>query len=329
MLIAFDLEGPISPQDNAYEVMGLIPDGNRIFEVISKYDDVLALQGKKGYEPGDTLKLIVPFFVLHRIKDEDIKKVSERAKITKNMKNVVSWIKKRKIKLCVISTSYTQHAYQIGKKIGVEKSSIACTQLNLAKIKKEMEHYAKNLKNAKGDVFAKIKEIEDAVGKEKEEAILKKLDKIYFDDGLFYGLNVEVIGGGRKVKALKIFLENWNESAENTIAIGDSITDYKMLDFVRRKGGIAIAFNGTHYSIPYANIGIASLDARALIPVLNEFEKNGKEKAIALVRRLEKKKSDNSHYSVLEDKNESELGGIIKTHKKFRMLARGEAGKLG
>jgi predicted HAD superfamily phosphohydrolase len=36
----FDLEGPISAQDNAYEVFGLVPNGHEIFEVISKYDDI-------------------------------------------------------------------------------------------------------------------------------------------------------------------------------------------------------------------------------------------------------------------------------------------------
>jgi len=60
-LIFFDLEGPLSPQDNAYEVMGLIPDGHRLFEVISRYDDLLTLEGREDYEPGDTLRLIVPW----------------------------------------------------------------------------------------------------------------------------------------------------------------------------------------------------------------------------------------------------------------------------
>ena len=62
--ICFDLEGPLSPQDNAYELMKLFPNGDRIFEVISRYDDLLALEGKEDYEPGDTLSLIVPFLVI-------------------------------------------------------------------------------------------------------------------------------------------------------------------------------------------------------------------------------------------------------------------------
>ena len=54
-IICFDLEGPLSPQDNAFEVMKLIPNGDKIFEILSRYDDILALEGREGYEPGDTL----------------------------------------------------------------------------------------------------------------------------------------------------------------------------------------------------------------------------------------------------------------------------------
>ena len=53
-LICFDLEGPLAPQDNAYDLMKLFPNGDKIFEVISKYDDLLTLEGRENYEPGDT-----------------------------------------------------------------------------------------------------------------------------------------------------------------------------------------------------------------------------------------------------------------------------------
>ena len=47
--------------------MKLFPNGDRIFEVISRYDDLLTLEEREGYEPGDTLALIVPFLILHNI----------------------------------------------------------------------------------------------------------------------------------------------------------------------------------------------------------------------------------------------------------------------
>ncbi len=81
-LICFDLEGPLSPQDNAYELMKLFPNGDKIFEVISRYDDLLTLEEREDHEPGDTLALIVPFLVLHNITEADITHLAGKASLS-------------------------------------------------------------------------------------------------------------------------------------------------------------------------------------------------------------------------------------------------------
>jgi energy-converting hydrogenase A subunit R len=71
-LICFDLEGPLAPQDNAYELMKLFPRGRKVFEVISQYDDLLTVEGRRLHEPEDTLALIIPFLVYHGITDQQV-----------------------------------------------------------------------------------------------------------------------------------------------------------------------------------------------------------------------------------------------------------------
>ncbi|MFQ6074292.1 MAG: hypothetical protein ACE5KC_03635, partial [Candidatus Bathyarchaeia archaeon] len=58
-----DCEGPISKNDNAFELAThFIPEGDSFFTLISRYDDILAdIVKKPGYKAGDTLKLILPF----------------------------------------------------------------------------------------------------------------------------------------------------------------------------------------------------------------------------------------------------------------------------
>ena len=58
-----DCEGPISKNDNAMELSEFyIPNGHRLFAIVSKYDDYLAdVERRPGYKAGDTLKLILPF----------------------------------------------------------------------------------------------------------------------------------------------------------------------------------------------------------------------------------------------------------------------------
>jgi len=53
-LFVTDCEGPISKNDNAFELTSsLVPDGDSFFALVSKYDDVLADVVKKpGYKAG-------------------------------------------------------------------------------------------------------------------------------------------------------------------------------------------------------------------------------------------------------------------------------------
>jgi energy-converting hydrogenase A subunit R len=71
-----DCEGPISKNDNAFELTAhYVPNGERLFTVISRYDDVLAEVVKKpGYKAGDTLKLILPFLKAYGVTDRKMQK---------------------------------------------------------------------------------------------------------------------------------------------------------------------------------------------------------------------------------------------------------------
>jgi energy-converting hydrogenase A subunit R len=75
-----DCEGPISKNDNAYELTAhFVPDGDKLFSIISGYDDVLAdIVKKSGYNAGDTLKLILPFLKAYDITDQLMQEFSAK-----------------------------------------------------------------------------------------------------------------------------------------------------------------------------------------------------------------------------------------------------------
>ena len=57
-----DCEGPLSINDNAYEISDFfIPEGGHFFSILSNYDDMLVEENTEGYLAGSTLKLILPF----------------------------------------------------------------------------------------------------------------------------------------------------------------------------------------------------------------------------------------------------------------------------
>src|SRR3972149_8567737 len=81
-IVAFDLEGPLSPNDSPYELMGPFPGGREVFEAVSRYDDLLTLEGRPGYEPGDPLALIVPFLLRHGTTEAQIVRLARKASLT-------------------------------------------------------------------------------------------------------------------------------------------------------------------------------------------------------------------------------------------------------
>jgi len=103
-----DCEGPITKNDNAMELCShFIPDGERFFEVVSKYDDYLAFVVKKpNYKPGDTLKLIVPFLKAFNGTDSSIEQFSkENILFVPGAKETLTFISSI-IESFIISTSY-------------------------------------------------------------------------------------------------------------------------------------------------------------------------------------------------------------------------------
>jgi len=301
MIVCFDLEGPISPQDNAYELMKLILNGGEIFSKISKYDDILALK-KKDYEAGYTLALILPFLISHKINEDDIKRVSEKAKINEGVKELVSILKK-KHKFYIISTSYEQHAYSIGKRIGVPKEDIYCTKFPI----NDYLHYDIDLQEAEKEILnLKDHNIEEFFNNfyEKIDKDIKKIIE-----------NTKVIGGKYKTEAIYKILERENENIKSVVAVGDSITDFKMLKAVKEKGGISIVFNGNEYAIPYAEFAFAGTN---LLPLAYFIESKNKKEFI--------KKWNGEGYFHHVNKD---IEKIILIHKKYRNIMRGKAGELG
>ncbi|PXF50298.1 MAG: hypothetical protein C4B55_06515 [Candidatus Methanophagaceae archaeon] len=393
--IFFDLEGPLSPQDNAYEVMKLVgkegkageggKEGARVFEAISKYDDFISLQEREGYEPGDTLALIVPFLLLHGVTEAEIKRVSERAKLVDGARELFERLQEgggekegkerekegkerekegkggEKWEVYIISTSYEQHAYNVGRRLGVPEENIVCTRLDLegarAKLG-EKEAFFSLVEKVEEDLIGLYSSIDEAV----RERFVSRLDEFFFRQLPALGYDVlgatRVVGGERKAEAVRKIARAKGVRLSEVIAVGDSITDYKMLREVAQHGGVAVVFNGNEYAVPYANVGLASLNVGSLWVLCDAFARGGKRAVFEEVRRREEEKRwreekkrgreeekrgefggfswfggfigfEIPYFHNLERADERRRAEIIKLHKAFRMRVREDAGRLG
>jgi energy-converting hydrogenase A subunit R len=327
--ICFDLEGPLSPQDNAYELMKLFPNGDRVFEVISRYDDLLTLEEREDYEPGDTLALIVPFLILHNISEDDVATLAAKANLTGGAAKLIDRLLYSGWKVFCISTSYEQYALHITQKLGIYAHNVACTAFPLDKLRASLsQEEVKLLKQAEEDMLTMKPAADD-------ERIKQSLDKFFWERLPATDLGaaikqVKPVGGRRKVAALTKFAEKYDQPLSKWVVIGDSITDFRMLQAVEEAKGLAIAFNANEYALPYATMGLASTLISDLTEALEAWPKGQRGAVERIVKYKEKwgpKGGDNNNFHWLSGRKD--LNDIIEVHKRIRKLVREEAGKLG
>lgn len=308
--------------------MKLFPNGDRIFEVISRYDDLLTLEEKEGYEPGDTLALIVPFLILHNISEANISALAAQASLTGGAQKLTSQLQHSGWRIFCISTSYEQYAIHITQKLGIYAHNVACTPFPLDKLRATLcQEDLKLLQQAEQDILT-MRPIAD------DKRIKSSLDRFFWRKIPATNLGMAIsqvkpVGGRRKVVALTRFTEAYHQPLSNWVVIGDSITDFRMLQAVEEARGLAIAFNANEYALPYSTMGLASTFISDLMEILPVWEQGQRSKVEKVVKEKEKKggSGDRGYFHWLSGRKD--IDDIIKIHKIIRRVVREEAGKLG
>jgi predicted HAD superfamily phosphohydrolase len=183
-----DCEGPISKNDNAFELTShFVPGGDYFFSLISKYDDVLAdLVKREGYKAGNTLKLILPFLKDHGATDNKMRTFSSQSILlvpgADDMLRFVNGI----MPSFIISTSYEHYIFSVCDVIGFPKENVYCTRLNLDKYVLTDEE-VEELRALRGEIsrmpMIEIPENAASVGdlSKRDRSTVKILDGIFWE----------------------------------------------------------------------------------------------------------------------------------------------------
>ncbi len=353
-----DCEGPISKNDNAFEITKhFIPKGAKLFALISKYDDVLAdIIKKPGYNAGSTLKLILPFLKAYDVTEENIKQFSaNNLMLLSYSKETLDFVQKS-MPAFIISTSYEQYIKVLCEALDFPFKNTYCTKLPLDcyaithEEKKELKQIASELTEMPQiEIPKNAKTIHD-FSKQNQDTI-KQLDNIFWKDIINSGLSpllldVNPIGGYQKAKAIKDITRKMNNSLEDLIYFGDSITDLEALNLLSENGGLSVSFNGNQYAVKNSEVVILSSSNLVIAIISDLFYKFGKEKTIELLKKwsastLKRSNLNKDLLSLFLNNYTNKLPNVkvltpdntdllIKESNAFRKSVRGEAiGRLG
>jgi len=357
-LFVSDCEGPISKNDNAFEITKkFVPQGAKLFTLISKYDDVLAdILKISGYNAGSTLKLILPFLKAYDVTEKNIEQFSaENLLLLPDSKTSLSHIRNISPAF-IVSTSYEQYIKVLCDALDFPFENTYCTKLSLDKYtitdkeKKDLRKIVRELSEFSPIIIPpNAKTLNDF--SEQTQKIIKRLDTIFWKEISNSHLSrflseVIPIGGYQKAEAIKDVTRKMNSSIENVIYFGDSITDIEAFNLVKKKGGLAISFNGNHYAVKNAEVVVLS-DSNLVIAVITDlFCIFGTQKTVQLlknwsIKTLKEAELNKELLSLFLNNYQEQLPMVkiltsnntnllVDESNKFRKSVRGEAvGRLG
>lgn len=271
-----DCEGPISINDNAFELSNhFIDDGDKFFEIVSRYDDVLAdVLKRQGYNAGGTLKLILPFLKAYGATNGNIIDFS-----TKNVHLLPGAIETLKfinsiMPSFIVSTSYYHYIMAVCNKTGFPIDNTYSTKLDMDNVDINPEEI---------DI---IKEYKANIVRDPQ---FELLDKIFWKELPKLKIasimdTVKPIGGEGKKDAVLDIISKYHLKAQDLFYIGDSITDVQPLKFANDNGGIAVSFNGNEYAIEEAEIAVIANNTTITSVMAEIFNKYGTDNVFEFVK---------------------------------------------
>jgi len=289
-----DCEGPISKNDNAFELTShFVPEGDHFFTLISKYDDVLAdLFKREGYKAGNTLKLILPFLKAYGATDDKLRVFSSQSILlvpgADDMLRFVNGI----MPSFIVSTSYEHYILSVCNAIGFPKENVYCTRLNLDKYVLTDEE-VEDLKALKGEIsrmpMIRIPENAESVDNllKNDRSTVEILDEIFWEvlpktaAGRMLE-EVNPVGGYEKANAIRDISKRTSVKLSDTMYMGDSITDVEPFRLVREGSGLAVSFNGNQYAVREAEIAVLSDHAIITSILADIFSTYGKKALLDL-----------------------------------------------
>ena len=339
-----DCEGPLTLNDNAFEIAAdFIEDGGELFKILSLYDDYLVdVVKKENYKAGNTLKLILPFFVVENLTNEDFIDYSKNHIYAVNDSKFLLEYLKKAMNTYIVSTSYGQYIEAVSDYLEVPFENTFYTNVDIDSL------------HLNDEEIQKIVEFKDMILNNPEEYEL--FDDIFFNQisqmGIYDEISkIEVVGGEGKKLAIDEIIERDGIDVNGMLYIGDSITDVEPLEFARKNNGVSISFNGNEYPLKVAEIAIVSPSAVATAVVANVYAENDKNKVLEFIKDynitddLKKLFSDYNidskienkffsvfadEYPIIETVTEENYESILKVSKLMRNNIRGQdIGGLG
>ena len=294
-ILVSDLQGPVTANDNARELTSaIVENGDRFFQAVRRYERALSsVTRKEGVKPGDTLRLILPFLKAYGATDSSLLRFSrESMRVVPGADKAMRFAQEL-MSSFIVSTSYEHYMGAACDLIGFPFENTFCTRLSMDML--EMEDWeVETLQNlAREIVRLPLLEVPDGASGVRDldpddRLVLRRLDEIFWTemtDLSSYQLvsQVNPVGGDEKATSVVEICKRMSVPLEDCMYVGDGETDARILQVVKRSGGLAVAFNGNLPALREAEVGVVSDNAIVTSILAELFYRGGRDGALEVL----------------------------------------------
>lgn len=275
-----DCEGPISVNDNAFELAGhFIENGEKFFQIVSHYDDVLADEIKRpGYNAGSTLKLILPFLKAYGATNKNMMEFSSENVLLIPGARATLGLMQFLMPAYIVSTSYEPYIKALCDLTNFSFNHCYCTRL-------DMDSHP--LRDEERD---KLMEFVSSIVSNPD---FNNLERIFWEDipRMKIGSLIEEVnpvGGLAKKEAVLDIMAKNGFQASDLMYVGDSITDVQPLQYAKENGGIALSFNGNEFALDNASLAVITDNTVITSMIADLFNRYNKELVMEFAKSFER-----------------------------------------
>jgi len=287
--------GLVCKEDNAERLCAhYVPDGARLFAVISAYDDVQSyVLNRENYKTGDSLRLILPFLKAGGATDSDVLKVSrENLELLPGADRTMRYLTDL-MPSFIISASYDHHMMALCDVIDFPYSNVYCTSMQLDNIVVDESEAKEIMDLAREIADMPVPRIpENAIEMDDLSPVdqnnIRRMDEIFWDYMLTmeaYSLisGVNPLGGNEKAYSILDIRRKTMVDLDETMYVGGGIADIQAMELVRDGGGLAVSFNGNRYAVREADVAVMSPDTITISLLATAFYLGGAEAVYDMV----------------------------------------------
>ena len=290
-----DCEGPITRNDIAFELcVEFIENGEKIFNVLSQYEDILANVIKKdGYKSGDKLRLILPFLKAYGATDTRLVEFSRNhLKLVDGADKTLRYVQEI-MSPFMVSSSYEHYVSAVCDLVGFPFENAFCTKVSLDSVRMDswetdsIKHIAQDIvKMPVIEVARTARSVRDL--SQDARRTVQRLDQMFWNemtDMQSYALMIDTqtVGDEEKASSVVEVCKKMGVPLEDCMYVGDSGTDVRALHLIRKGGGLAISFNGSKQAVREAEIAIMSTNTIVTSILAEAFYRTGRDAVLDLV----------------------------------------------